>query len=386
MRIGVMLRDIWNQTDAPGIIVLNLMDKILELDRNNRYVLFFRDDRFLDRYNKLSNVKAVKLQAPAKFLWDQVAVPWAARKEDVDLIFHPKHSLPLLTGRKTVMQLRGAEYWIFPEHFERMDLLYAKIFLPLFCRKATHLIAETNDVKKDFQRILGIPDNKLSMVYLAPNERFKVIEDSKKLKNSEKKYGLPDRFILTVTRVVQNKKYYAGKNILNAIEAYRQSKARQNVKFVIVGRQTKAFIDSRYPPSDDIHRDLIVLDFLAQEDLPALYNLADLFLFPSKYESFGIPILEAMSCGCPVITSTTFSCPEVAGDAALLVNRLNIEEITTAIDRLVFGQDLRESLKIKGLRQASLFGWGKAASETIELFDQIGRTTKDSSKVPERKS
>jgi glycosyltransferase involved in cell wall biosynthesis len=369
MRIGVMLRDIWNQTDAPGIIVLNMMDKILQHDKNNEYILFFRDGSFIDRYNRFPNAKAILVSAPSKLLWDQLAVPLAARRENVDLIFHPKHSVPLLTGRKTVMQLRGAEYWIYPEHFEFADIQYQKMFIPLFCKKATHLITESNDVDRDFRKYLGIKADKTTMIHLAQNERFKPVDDGNALENCRKKYGLPERFVLTVTRVLQNKKYYPGKNILNAVEAYRKCRSRKDVKFVVIGRETREFFASRFPADDDIHKDIIVLDFIAQEELPALYSLAEVFFFPSKYESFGIPILEAMACGCPVITSTAYSCPEVAGEAAVLVERTNITEMSEALDRVLSSVELQQQMRERGLENAAHYSWDKAAQETIRVFE-----------------
>lgn len=372
MRIGVMLRDIWNQTDAPGIIVLNMMDKILQHDKKNEYILFFRDGSFIDRYNRFPNARAVLVNAPSKILWDQLAVPLAARRENVDLIFHPKHSIPLLTGRKTVMQLRGAEYWIYPEHFEYADILYQKMFIPLFCKKATHLITESVDVDRDFRKHLGIKAEKTTMIHLAHNERFKPVDESNALESCREKYGLPERFLLTVTRVLQNKKYYPGKNILNAVEAYRKCRSRSDVKFVIIGRQTREFFASRFPPDDDIHKDIMVLDFIAQEELPTLYSLAEAFFFPSKYESFGIPILEAMACGCPVITSTAYSCPEVAGGAAVLVERTNIAEMSAALDSVLSSPETRMQMRVRGLENAAGYGWDKAALETIEVFEKYG--------------
>jgi len=370
MKIAVMLRDIWNQTDAPGIIVLNLMDKILNNDKKNNYVLFFRDDSFIERYNQYPNVKAIQVSAPNKLLWDQLAVPWAARREKVDLIFHPKHSIPLLTGRKTIMQLRGAEYWIYPEHFEFLDIIYQKIVIPFFCKKTTHIITESHDVDKDFRKYLGIASEKTSMIHLAHNERFHPIVDRQTLTSCIKKYNLPERFLLTVTRVVQNKKYYPGKNIINALEAFRNCKSRGDIKFVIIGRETKEFIANRYPPGDDIHNEIIVLDFIAQEELPIFYSLAETFFFPSKYESFGIPILEAMACGCPVITSTAYSCPEVAGDAAVLVEQTNIAKMSEALDRVLSSKELQLQMRTKGLKNADQYSWDKAAKETIQVFEK----------------
>jgi len=371
MRIGVMLRDIWNQTDAPGIIVLNLMDKILKYDNENEYVLFFRDDRFIERYNRFDNARGVKVSAPNKLIWDQIAVPWAARKEKVDVIFHPKHSIPLLTSKKTVMQLRGAEYWIYPEYFEWHDLLYSKIFIPLFCKKATKIITESNDVTTDFVKYLGISDDKTRMVYLACNDKFKVIDDQELLNSCRVKYNLPERFILTVTRVLQNNIYYPGKNIFNSIESYRRSAARKEMKFVIIGRKITKFIDKNFSSDDDILNDLVVIDALEQDELPAIYNCAELFLFPSNYESFGIPILEAMSCGLPVITSTTFSCPEISGNAALQVPPDSVDEIATAIDKLSADKTLQNTLRDRGLKRSMEFGWDLAAQETVNIFNEL---------------
>lgn len=366
-----MLRDIWNQTDAPGIIVLNMMDKILQHDKKNEYVLFFRDDSFINRYNEFPNAKAIQVSAANKLLWDQISVPLAARRENVDLIFHPKHSIPLLTGRKTIMQLRGAEYWIYPEHFEPLDIFYAKLFIPLFCRKATHIITESHDVDKDFKTHLNLPAGKTTMIHLAQNERFRRVEDQELLHAGRRKYRLPERFILTVTRVVQNKKYYAGKNIRNAIEAFRKCHSRGEVKLVVIGRETRKFFSEFFTPDDDIHDDIIVLDFVAQEELPSIYTLAEVFFFPSKYESFGIPILEAMACGCPVITSTSFSCPEIAGGAAILVERTNVRQMVDALDQVLSSKELRDELRRKGLENAGNFSWDKAAKETVKVFDRL---------------
>jgi len=144
------------------------------------------------------------------------------------------------------------------------------------------------------------------------------------------------------------------------------------VKFVVIGRETKEFFSQRYAPDDDIHNDIIVLDFVAQEELPHIYTLADGFFFPSKYESFGIPILEAMACGCPVITSTSYSCPEVSGGAAILVDRTDIDEMSEALDRLLSSKELQKKMRAEGLKNARNFSWDKAAEETIKVFEMYG--------------
>ena len=373
MRIGVMLRDIGNQVDAPGIIILNLLDQILRLDQRNRYVLFFKDQAFIDRYQGLERVEAVHVQARSKLLWDQVAIPWAARGRALDLLFHPKHSLPLLAPMKTVMQLRGPEYWIHPEYYEPLDLIYQKLFAHLYARKATHLVAESNYALGEFRRILRIPAEKISMIPLAAHERFRRIDDEAALRDAANRYGLPRRFIFTVTRVVQGKRFYGGKNLDTAIEAFLGSRSRGELKFVIAGRETRRYLETvgaeRGWPLDA----LLPLDFVPQEDLPLLYSMAESFLFPSRNESFGIPILEAMACGCPVVTSNLSACPETAGGAALLVAPDDREKMTRAIDSLTYDPELRTHVIAQGYEQSARYSWAGAAEEHLRLFERLGQ-------------
>lgn len=372
MRIGVMLRDIGNQVDAPGIIILNLLNELLRLDERNHYVLFFKDPLFAERYHGRERVEAVHVRARSKLLWDQVAIPLATRGRALDLLFHPKHSLPLLAPLKTVMQLRGPEYWIHPEHYEPLDLLYQKLFARLYCLKATHLVAESNYALREFRRLLSIPAAKISMIPLAAHERFHRIDDESILRDAAHRHGLPRRFVFTVTRVVQGKRLYGGKNLDTAIEAFLHSRGRGETKFVIAGRETRRYVESNgaergWPPEA-----LLPLDFVPQEDLPALYSLAEAFLFPSRNESFGLPILEAMACGCPVVTSDASACPEIAGGAALLVGPDDREGMSAAIDRLIYDRELRARLISLGLEQAARYSWTGSAGQHLSLFERLG--------------
>ena len=370
MRIGVMLRDIGNQADAPGIIVLNLIDELLRLDRQNEYVLFYRTPVFLDRYSRYKNVNSVLVKAVNKLVWDQIAVPLAARRAKVDLLFHPKHSIPLLTGKKTVMQLRGPEYWINPHYYSLIDRWYQKIALKLFSIKSTHLVAESNYAKHLFQHYLRIPDKKISVIYLAASRRFSREINNESMDRTRKKYSLPERYIFTVTRVLQGKRFYPGKNIENMIAGYRNSRNKDAVKFVITGRGTREYLDRILHADDPLRNDLVVLDFVAQDELPALYRMAEAFLFPSINESFGIPIVEAMASGCPVITSNTTACREIAEGAAVLVNPDSVSAITDAIDHLVEDADLRATLVEKGHKRAENFSWDQSARQTLDIICQ----------------
>ena len=370
MRIGVMLRDIGDQTDAPGIIVLNLMDELLKLDRYNEYILFYRNASFIDRYTQYSNVKARLVKSKSKILWDQWAIPHAVRREKIDLLFHPKHSIPLLVKCKTIMHLRGPEYWINPQYYEWYDLLYQKIALQLFSRKANHLIAESEYAKSEFQKYLKIPDNKISVCYLAASPRFRLVDNKVILNSIREKYRLPEKYVLTVTRVLQGNKQYDGKNIKRMLQAFEEAEIDSNIHFVIVGRQTKSFVEGYVKNKSFLDR-LHVLDFVKQQDLPSIYNQAELFLFPSINESFGIPIVEAMHCGCPVITSNDTACQEISGNASFLVNPSSVNDIKFALERLLHNEQLRNTYRKKGLKRSIAFDWSLSAKKTLQTINSL---------------
>ena len=374
MRIGVMLRDINNQVDAPGILMLNLMDKIIEIDRENEYVLFFKDIHFINRYDVYPNVKSILIRSANKLIWDQVMIPLFAMKEKIDILFHPKHSIPFFTSCKTIMHLRGAGYWVNPHFSKKLDLIYQRTISPLYVKKATHVIVESDTVKELFKKFLKVDEKKMTRIYLAPSERFKVISDKQQLDRVRKRYRLPSEFILTVTRVVENKTmYYPGKNLIKALAAFQQFKLKYNSKlnFVIVGRNTKSFIENLENISDQIKESIFALDFVPQKDLPEIYNLAKFFLFPSINESFGIPLTEAMACGCPVITSTITSCPEIVGESAIKIDPFKVEEITEAIAFLDADKNKREELKKNGKEEMKRFCWKRSAEEHIKIFNSI---------------
>jgi glycosyltransferase involved in cell wall biosynthesis len=372
MNIGVMMRDIGNQVDAPGIIILNLMDRIIEQDRYNDYFLFYKNESFIDRYRSYPNVESTLIKSSSKLTWDQLSVPKLARKKKLDILFHPKHSIPLMSHCKTLMHLRGAGYWTHPQFCRKPDLLYQRMMTPLYVCKADLLIAESETVKSLFQKYLNIPDEKITRIYLAPSERFRILHDENEIESIKNKYALPSEFILTVTRVIAGKKtYYPGKNLINAMLGFQKSDASKQLKFVIIGRQTKAFVLKNRAISEATKKNIIALDFVPQADLPAIYNLAKCFLFPSFDESFGIPLTEAMACGCPVITSTTAACPEIVGDAGLKVNPWNVQEIATAIDQLHADPILHNRLREKGLAEVKRFNWQRSAAETLAVMNRL---------------
>jgi glycosyltransferase involved in cell wall biosynthesis len=203
-------------------------------------------------------------------------------------------------------------------------------------------------------------------VYEAAQNNFKRIQVHKILNSIKQKYHLPDRFILFVGTLEPRK------NIIRLLEAYARIKDKLPHKLVIAG--TKGWL---YQPIFEavkrlsLRNNVIFLGYVDDGNLPALYNLADLFVYPSIYEGFGLPVLEAMACGIPVITSNVSSLPEVAGDAAVLVDPYNVKELAGAMKHVLTNASLRKQVINKGFQQAKNFSWKKCARETLKVYEEV---------------
>jgi glycosyltransferase involved in cell wall biosynthesis len=296
-----------------------------------------------------------------------VKIPLEAQREDVDLIFHTKFTVPFFTRCKTMMVLHGSAWFVHPEWYNSFDRTYIRLMMRLYCQKADFILSNSEMTKRDFVNILRVREDKIKTTYFGYSPRFRPIDDNVYLEKIKEKYKLPERFILYVGRIDP------GKNFGNLIQAFAKIHTSLPYKIVVAGHPRWGY-QSEYAGIETLglQEKILFTDWVPQEDLVAFYNLADLFVFPSFYEGFGIPLLEAMACGCPAIASQTGALPEIAGGAAFLVDPYSHDKIAAAI-RKVLGEDgLRKELSEKGLCQASKFSWQKCASETLAAFDSMG--------------
>jgi len=364
MRIGVMLRSL-KELGGIKVYTLNLLMNLFMLDSANEYVLFYKDKNSLGTFSKCKNVRERVLDFPTKLLWDQIAVPRAIKQENIDVILNPKLSIPLITKAKTILVLHGMEQFAVSEVFPFLDRFYTKIMMPLFCRRADAVISTTEMGVEEMKKYLGIEKTKVHPIHEAHHKRFKVLDKSDSRKVREK-YDLPEKFLLFVGGLNPLK------NFSGIIKAYHKLKDKIPHQLVAVGFKRWHYEDDlRLVEQLGLSKDVRLMGFIPDEDLPAFYNLADAFVFPSLYEGFGIPVLEAMASGCPVITTKTGCSPEVAGGAAILVDPRNVQEISDAIDRVIHDQNLRARLIKDGLSNAAKFSWEKTALETLLLFRKI---------------
>jgi glycosyltransferase involved in cell wall biosynthesis len=368
MKIGVMLRHEGQHHGGVRVYTENLLPQMLALGTDHEFILMHRDSRFIGSYGEWEHVQEMAISAPSTLLWDQVAVPRVGRKEKFDIIFNPKFSAPLRSPAETVFVMHGSEWFVIPESYLWYNRPYTKVTTPLFCRSAAGVIAVSDKVKDDIVKFTGVNREKVFAVHNGYDpDRFHVIHDSQRLESVRENYHLPEHFILWVGQM------YPPKNLGRLLKALAQVKDDICHALVIAGEQRwRAEGDLELIERLGIRNRVHFTGWVSHDDLPAFYNLADLFVLPSLYEGFGIPLLEAMACGCPVVTSTTCSPPEVVGGAGFLVDPLDVNEVAAGICEVLCNSELRNTLATRGLERAKEFSWEKCARQTLEVLESVG--------------
>jgi glycosyltransferase involved in cell wall biosynthesis len=371
MKIGIMLRSL-DEKGGIGVYTQNITEELLQFDRTNQYILYYRNPANLGRFARFDNVTERVIKGTSKAMWDQVKIPLACWKDKVDVIFHPKFTVPLLAPCKAVMVLHGAG-WYMPEmvrFFRPADVRYIHMVMPLYFRKCAVALSVNQLGAETFSRELNLPAGKIKTVYFAPARRFKRVTDKDKLQQVKDRYSLPDKFILTLTKRGGDTRKNLGQ-ILKAYERY-YSHAENPHKLVVGGKDCHLFREEYAIPDDDYGADILFPGWIDQEDLPSVYSLTDLYLYPSNLEAFPVPITEAMACGTPIITSDVNGPREIAGDAALFVDPGNPDQIADAIFRVLGDEKLQQALSEKGLARSANYSWDKCARETLEsLVDSV---------------
>lgn len=365
MKIGIMLRNIG---DKGGIVVytVNILNSLFRLDAINEYVLMYRFEQDRGRLGRFPNVSEKVLPGKNKLWWDQVTVPRFARREGIDVIYNPKLSIPLFTGSKTVWVMHGGEQAVVPHVFKRLDRMYFTVANRLYARRANAIITMTQLAKNDIVELMGADPRKTYVIHESYNERCGIMQPYE-TEAVKEKYGLPDRYLLFVGGITPLK------NFGNLLRAYREVRDSYPHKLVAVGfKRWKFEGDLELVRTLGLQDDVIFPGFVEDEEIPAFYNMASLFVFPSLYEGFGIPALEAMACGCPVITSRTGCSREVTGDAAMLVDPYDPTDIAQAIGRCLSDERERARMREAGIERVKKFSWDKCARQTLRVFESVG--------------
>ncbi len=366
MKIAISART-WGENGGIGVYTRNLLRAMLPLGGQHEFVVFYSNKAHVGQFSQLPNVSEIFVPAKGKLLWDQMVTPYYAAQHKVDLIFHPKMSVPLLSTAKTVLVLHGSEHFVYPQFSHKTDMLNYWTFYRLYIKRASAIISVSDNAAKDLIRFLNVDPGKVTTVHLAQAPYFRKIDDCASLEAVRRKYNLPKRFILNVGLV------YPGKNIPNLLRALKRVREHEDIKLVIAGAGKRMYQDElKHIDKLGLRDQVFLTGYVSHQDLPGLYNLAEAVAFPSFYESFGLITLEAMACGCPVIVSRTGGAPEAAGDAGLYVDPADEVSIAEAVLRVLTDSDLRRALIEKGFQNVKRFSWEKTASETLGVFETSG--------------
>lgn len=377
MRIGIDARAIYRNLDGIGRYSLNLIKALAKIDRKNEYVIF-RNRLFNETIVNSPNFREVRIGFPSLSLRTGFFLGHLVKKENVD-IFHSLFFIAPLWGiDNLVVTVHDLMALNFPGFFSGRNFLaskYAYLFhkymIPRAVSLSKKLIAVSNNTRVDLERSFDLDAYRVSVIHEAADPIFQKIEDTETLETYRRKSalgGLPENFIL----YVGNTKPY--KNILTLLKAFKLFKAALDTDYslVIAGKKDR-FHQTTFQTAKELGLlpHIKFVDNFMEKELPLLYNLAKLFVFPSYYEGFGLPPLEAISCGTPVIASNRASLPEVLGESAILIEPDDAEGFAKAMKDVLTDEDLRKQMSQKGIKQSKKFSWEKTAKETLNVYEEL---------------
>jgi glycosyltransferase involved in cell wall biosynthesis len=368
MNVGVGFFMGSSERDGIGWSITYLLHQLLRLGSRHSFTLYTNlpAEQVSGEFGHPPNLRVATLGASGFTRWEQILLPQALRRDRIDL-FHSPLGLPLLSGTPGIATIHDVCFMSCPETFTRRMRVYFRTFLPLSVRKARLVVTVSGASRDALIQHLGVPAEKIRVVPNGIAEHFRPVRDPGRLAGVRGRYGLPDAFIL-----------YAGtleprKNVMSLLRAFRLLREEGRIKesLVIVGKS--GWLSDEVP--EFVRRsglaDLVHLaGYVAREDLPAVYSAARLFVYPSVCEGFGLPPLEAMACGTPVVASNVSAMPEVLGSAAQLVAPHDVPGLAAAIEAMLNDERLRERQRADGLGRAATYRWDRAAREMLQVYEE----------------
>lgn len=364
MRILIDARMVTARNFGIGRYVYNLLAALLELDRANSYSLIVNDDYLADLVKSAPNFSLIKAKARWLSLREQFEIPRIVKRVRPDLFHAASFVVPFVQSCPTVATIYDLIHVIFPEHYSLLHKIYYNLFLKMTIKKVCRLITISESSRNDIAEYYGYPADRISIAYPAVGPLFRPVDDQAAISAFRSKYDLPDKLIL----YVGNRKKH--KNVAGLVKAYALLPDRIKAQYALVLSGTSD------PALDDLARGQKVADRvrylgnIPDEELPLAYNAAELFVFPTLYEGFGMPPLEAMACGIPVVTSNVASIPEVVGDAAVLVDPTKTSQLADAMARVLGNNELKAQLRSRALEQAERFTWKACAQNTLKAYQE----------------
>ena len=344
--------------------IYHLLSNLGQIDSGYRYTVFLSDRRFVDEQLRLHRTRWPTHRPVIRILWEQLIQPIALRHQGVDLLHAMAFAGPLVTPCPFVVTIYDLSFYRYPEAFRPWNRLYLSIFTALSARRARRVIAISESTRRDVVRMLGVPHDRVDVAYCGVDEIFRPLPAAE-VTTFRQERALPDHFILYLGTLEPRK------NIQKLIQAYGQWRTMEpGIPKLVAAGGKGWYYDQIFAEVESLGLtgEVIFPGYVMQQELPWWYNAADLFVYPSRYEGFGLPVLEAMASGTPVVTTHVASLPEVAGDAALLVSPDEEGQLIEAMRRALSDESLRQEMINKGLAHAADFTWARTAQQTVDIY------------------
>jgi glycosyltransferase involved in cell wall biosynthesis len=373
MRVGIDATAMPLKRTGAGNYTFNLIRALSRVDSENAYVVFAKTQHVRELGVTTPNFTFVPIDLSlraARLLWEQARLPMHVRRYRLDVLHSPHYTMPLFCPCRRVVTFHDATFFLYPELHQRVKRVFFRRVIAWSGRHADQLIAVSESTRRDILARCEIAPSRIHTVHIAASPDL-VPSSPSAIADGTHRYGLvAGRYILFVG-VLEPRK-----NVPRLVEAFgRLASTFPDLQLAIAGRRGWMY-DTLFSLVRELGLEEHVrfLDYVPDDALAALYGGARAFAYPSRYEGFGIPILEAMQCGAPVVTGNMSSLPEIAGDAALLVDPDDTDALASALRRVVTDDDLARSLRQRGFRRASCFSWNRTAEATLAVYRRaLGR-------------
>jgi glycosyltransferase involved in cell wall biosynthesis len=354
-----------------GTYIRNIVRHLARIDQSTEYVLLTAAADLGVAGSLGANFRTVLEPSPNYSVREQIHVPWVLHREKPDLFHAPHYVLPPAVRCRSVVTIHDCIHLMFPQYLpNRAAYAYARGSMWNAARKADRILTVSEASKRDILHFFNVAPDKIDVVYNAIDERFWRVPREEEVARVRERYQLAHRFVLYVGNIKPHK------NLVRLIEAFdrlRHMEGFEDVKLLIIGDEiSKLPALRRAVHSHKLHKQVRFLGYLGDDTLAILYRLASVFVFPSLYEGFGLPPLEAMACGTPVVTSNVSSLPEVTGDAAVLVDPTQVDSIADGMRRVLANPELAAEMREKGLRRAREFSWERSVERIHDIYEEVG--------------
>src|SRR5688500_8467884 len=353
-----------------GTYIRNLLRQLARLDCDTDYVLLCQEADLGIALQLGPNFRTVLESSRNYSVREQFHVPWVLRQLRPDLYHAPHYVLPPAIRCRSVVTIHDCIHLMFPQYLpHRLAYAYARASMWAAARRSDRILTVSEASKRDILHFFDVPPEKVVVVYNAIDERFSREPRAEDVERVRERFQLHQRFVLYVRNIKPHK------NLERLIEAFHALRLRglDDLKLLIIGDEISSYPSLRRAVHrHKLHKHVRFLGYLPDDTLAIMYRLATVFVFPSLYEGFGLPPLEAMASGTPVVTSNVSSLPEVAGDAAVLVDPYDVDSIVDGLRRVVGDREMAATLRRRGLERAREFSWARSVEKTREVYRAVG--------------